>query len=99
MIQESFADCSAVGTSHSDNPIDLVSVAGECIDEPSRAYPWWMLTARKGNRRLIGRDLIVYPPKPRLSAVVLEAVFRTNFERFFGSSGCYYLFLGGVDCL
>ena len=24
MIQESFADCSAVGTSHNDNPIDLV---------------------------------------------------------------------------
>lgn len=40
MIQESFADCSAVGTSHRDNPVDLVPSLGEITNGLSWTYPW-----------------------------------------------------------
>jgi hypothetical protein len=41
MIQASFADCAAVGTSHRDNPTDTVSLVGEIIDKPWCTYPWY----------------------------------------------------------
>ena len=50
MIQESFADCSVVGTSHRDSPVDFGLLVGESINRSSSTYPWWRKTL-SGNRK------------------------------------------------